>query len=177
MADSLHEFLPAPELTGPKLRLIPVAPEHHARLRELHLSEEVRRWWQDPDDDWPEPASDPETIGYAALLDREVVGYVEWWASLDEQFHHAGVDLFLAPELHGQGLGAEMARTVCAHLIDDHGFHRLVIDPEAENAAAIACYEKIGFKPVGVMRKAFRDRHGNLKDDLLMDMLAEELIR
>ena len=46
---------------------------------------------------------------------------------------------------------------VCAHLIDERGFHRLVIDPEVANEAEIACYRKVGFKPVGVMRRYQRD--------------------
>ncbi|XGU19808.1 GNAT family N-acetyltransferase [Rhodococcus sp. 3Y1] len=41
---------------------------------------------------------------------------------------------------------------LCAHLIDDLAFHRLVIDPEVDNSVAIACYRSVGFKDVGVMR-------------------------
>jgi aminoglycoside 6'-N-acetyltransferase len=66
---------------------------------------------------------------------------------------------------------------LCAHLIDDHGFHRLVIDPEAENEVAIATYRKLGFKPVGVLREYSSDRAGIWKDGLLMDLLAEEFVR
>jgi aminoglycoside 6'-N-acetyltransferase len=68
-------------------------------------------------------------------------------------------------------------RVLCEHLIDDRGFHRLVIDPEVENAAAIACYRKVGFRDVGVMRQYSRDRFGAWKDGLLLDLLADELVR
>jgi aminoglycoside 6'-N-acetyltransferase len=68
-------------------------------------------------------------------------------------------------------------RVLCTHLIDDHGFHRLVIDPEAENEAAIATYRKLGFKPVGVMRQYSRDRFGTWKDGLLMELIEEEFVR
>jgi aminoglycoside 6'-N-acetyltransferase len=37
-------------------------------------------------------------------------------------------------------------------------------------------YGKVGFKPVGVMRKYERDASGKWSDGLLMDLLAEEFI-
>jgi aminoglycoside 6'-N-acetyltransferase len=88
-----------------------------------------------------------------------------------------GVDLFLDPARHGRGLGTETLRTVCAHLIDEQGFHRVVIDPEVANEAAIASFRKVGFKPVGVLRRYIRDSPGEWKDGLLMDLLADELVR
>jgi len=163
------------ELSGPRVRLVPCAPEHHARLREIHLTPEVRRWWQDPSDDFPD--GDPDEIKYTVLLDGEIIGFAEWYAEDEPMFRHAGLDLFLDPAVHGQGLGTETTRVICAHLIDDHGFHRVIIDPEVENEAAIASYRKLGFKPVGVMRRYSHDRFGVWKDGLLMDLLAEELVR
>ena len=44
-------------------------------------------------------------------------------------------------------------RTLGRHLIEDRGHHRLVIDPAVDNAAAIRCYAKVGFRTVGVMRR------------------------
>jgi aminoglycoside 6'-N-acetyltransferase len=73
-------------------------------------------------------------------------------------------------------------RTLARHLIEERGHHRLVIDPAADNAAAIACYAKVGFRSVGVMRRYERDRGpGGVRTDgwhdgLLMDLLAEELM-
>jgi aminoglycoside 6'-N-acetyltransferase len=164
-----------PELTGPRVRLVPCAPEHHARLREIHLEPEVRRWWQDPADNFP--ADMTGGVNYTVLLDDEIIGFAQWYEETDPMFRHAGLDLFLDPAVHGRGLGTETARVLCAHLIDDHGFHRLEIDPEVSNEVAIASYRKLGFKPVGVMRKYSRDRFGLWKDSLLMDLLADEFVR
>jgi aminoglycoside 6'-N-acetyltransferase len=163
-----------PELCGPRVRLVPCAPEHRERLREIHLEPEVRRWWQDPHDDFPDLGGG---TNYTVLLDDEIIGFAQWYEESDPMFRHAGLDLFLDPAVHGRGLGTETARVLCAHLIDDHGFHRLVIDPEVENEVAIAAYRKLGFKPVGVLRKYSRDRHGVWRDGLLMDLLAEEFVR
>jgi len=54
------------------------------------------------------------------------------------------------------------------------GHHRLTIDPAADNEAAIACYSRIGFKPVGVMRSYELRDDGDWADGLLMDMLASD---
>ncbi|MFE6856342.1 GNAT family N-acetyltransferase, partial [Streptomyces sp. NPDC057674] len=66
-------------------------------------------------------------------------------------------------------------RALARHLVHELGFHRLVIDPAADNAPAIRCYTKVGFRPVGVMRQYERGADGSWHDGLLMDLLAEEL--
>ena len=50
-----------------------------------------------------------------------------------------------------------------------------MIDPAADNVAAIRSYEKVGFRPVGVMRRYERGPDGQWHDGLLMDLLAEDL--
>lgn len=48
----------------------------------------------------------------------------------------------------------------------------------AANAAAIRTYEKVGFRPVGVMRSYERDVSGDgWHDGLLMELLADEASR
>jgi aminoglycoside 6'-N-acetyltransferase len=156
------------------VRLVPCAPEHRARLREIHLEPGVRRWWQDPDDDFPGGGG---SVNYTVLLDERIVGFAQWYSEDDTIINYAGFDLFLDPEVHGRGLGIETVRVLCAHLIDDHGFHRLVVDPEVENEVSIACFKKAGFQPVGVLREYMRDRFGVWKDGLLLDLLEDEFVR
>jgi aminoglycoside 6'-N-acetyltransferase len=154
---------------------VPLASEHHKRLTELRSEPEVVRWWQEPGDDFLEEEAGVHK--YAVLLDWDVIGFAQWHEETDPMYRHAGVDLFLDPAFHGRGLGTEVVQVVCTHLIDEHGFHRIVIDPEVANEVAIACYRKVGFKPVGVMRRYQRDRFGEWQDGLLMDLLAEEFVR
>ncbi len=82
----------------------------------------------------------------------------------------------LHPDAHGRGLGQEAIRLVARHLFEDRGHHRIVIDPNAANARAIHAYEKVGFRPVGVLRDyEWHASQGGWSDGLLMDMLRGEL--
>jgi aminoglycoside 6'-N-acetyltransferase len=108
--------------------------------------------------------------------DGRVAGAIQWRAEDEPDYRHAGMDIYLDPAVHGRGLGSDAVRTLAKHLIADRGHHRLVIDPAADNAAAIRCYSKVGFRPVGVMRRYERGLDGTWHDGLLMDLLADELI-
>ena len=47
------------------------------------------------------------------------------------------------------------------HLVRDRGHHRVTIDPAADNAAAIRCYERVTASAgVGVLREYWRDGDG-----------------
>lgn len=105
-----------------------------------------------------------------------VIGGIQWAAETDPDYAHASVDMFVDPAMHGQGFGTDAARTLCRYLLNTIGFHRLTIDPAADNVAAIRCYEKVGFRRVGVMRAYERGLDGSWHDGLLMDLLAEDLV-
>ena len=82
--------------------------------------------------------------------------------------------MFLDPVLHGRGLGTKAIQRTVAHLVNERGHHRITIDPAADNTAAIRCYEKAGFRPVGVMRAYERDAFGEAwHDGLLMEFVVD----
>jgi aminoglycoside 6'-N-acetyltransferase len=158
--------------------LRPASADDIPALAAIRTMPEVFRWWRGGDDMASEVAadladSDAETL--AVLLDGRVVGAIQWSAETEPDYRHAGIDIYLDPSVHGRGVGSDAVLTLARHLIVDQGFHRLVIDPATENAAAIRCYAKVGFRPVGIMRKYERGSDGTWHDGLLMDLLAEEL--
>ena len=90
-------------------------------------------------------------------------------------YRHAGIDIFLTTHQHDRGVGTEAVRLLATFLCEQRGHHRLTIDPAAANHRAIRCYEKVGFRRVGLMRRYERGSDGQFHDGLLMDLLREEL--
>ena len=157
--------------------LRPIAAGDEAELLRIHRLPEVRRWWDDPADGFPFD-DEPETTRFVVEVDGAVAGLIQFWEEPEPKFRHAGIDVFLDPVLQGRGLGTEAVRRVVRHLIDDCGHHRITIDPAAANAAAIRAYEKVGFRPVGVLRSYSRHPDGyGWEDGLLMELLAGEETR
>ncbi|MDH6132196.1 aminoglycoside 6'-N-acetyltransferase [Kitasatospora sp. MAA4] len=165
-------------LRGAHVLLRPATPHDIPALAAVRATPEVRERWRGGTDmaaavaeDLAEPGSRTLAIEYA---DR-VVGAIQWAEETEPDYRHANIDIYLDPALHGNGLGADAVRTLARYLITDRGHHRLVIDPAADNEPAIRCYRKVGFRPVGVMRRYERAEDGSWHDALLMDLLAEEL--
>lgn len=121
------------------------------------------------------PSSDGDTVRLAILVGAQIVGFIQYHEDTSAEFKHAGVDLFLDPSVHRQGLGRESIDLVVRHLIGNLGHHRIVIDPAAHNALAIRSCERAGFTRVGVMRRYERSADGLWHDALLMELLADAL--
>lgn len=157
-----------PPILTPRTLLRPVTADDHPALVSLRTRPDVARWWG--------PLVELETDGLAVVHESRVVGMVQWEEETDPCYRSAGIDLYLDPALHGRGLGTEVVRSVAQHLVEARGHHRLTIDPAADNVAAVACYRKVGFRPVGVMRQYELDATTGLwRDGLLMELLAKDL--
>jgi aminoglycoside 6'-N-acetyltransferase len=141
-------------------------------VRAILAEPEVARFWPSAGDD--PLASDEETTVLVVTKNDEVIGLVQHDEPRDEEYPHAGVDLFLTARVHGQGLGEETVRAVVGHLVETRGHHRVVIDPLVENVRAVRCYERVGFRRVGVLRKYERMPDGSFHDGLLMELLADD---
>lgn len=154
-------------IRGKRIVLRAVTGTDRADLDRIVREPAVAAWWSPPDD---------FDDMLAVVLDGTVIGAIQYEEEDDPEFRHAALDVFLTARHHGRGLGTETVRTLARWLVTDRGHHRLTIDPAAANAAAIRCYEKVGFRPVGVLRAYWRNPHtGTWEDGLLMDLLADEL--
>lgn len=156
-----------------ELVLRPLARGDEADLLRIHNALEVVRWWDVPEEGfpWDEPSSTRLTI----VVDGAIAGLIQHWEEPGPRHRHAGIDVFLDPALHGRGIGASAVREVARSLFEQRGHHRITIDPALDNAAAIRCYEKVGFRRVGVLRRAERNAGGaGWHDVLLMELLAED---
>lgn len=160
-------------LAGQTVVLRPTTAEHVPAFLEILRHPEVATWWGGFDLERVRR----ELLGphcYAVELAGEVIGLVIEYSEDDPDHRHARVDIALHPDWQGRGLGSDAMRTMCRHLFS-RGHHRIVIDPPAHNERAIRSCARVGFRPVGIMRRYERAADGSWHDALLMDLLAEEL--
>jgi aminoglycoside 6'-N-acetyltransferase len=166
------------ELSGERVMLRPLAESDLETLEAMFAEPAVARWWASFDRAKIEREllhPDEDTVVYAIAVGAELAGVIQSWEEDDPDYRHAGMDIAVATRWHGTGVAVDALRTLARHLVGTLGHHRLVIDPAAANGRAIACYEKVGFRAVGVMRRYERGADGTFHDSLLMDLLADEL--
>ena len=169
---------PVPTLTGDLVTLRPIRPSDREALEAVLRDPTVAAVWdtrgaQVSTDELL--ATDAGWTVWAIEVGGEFAGSIQASEELDPDYRHAGIDIFMSSRFQGRGLGTDAVRTLARYLLEVRGHHRLTIDPAADNARAIHTYEKVGFKPVGVMRQYERGVAGTFHDGLLMDLLAGEL--
>jgi aminoglycoside 6'-N-acetyltransferase len=163
-------------LRGLKVVLRPLRVDDVERVAEIQAQARVAPWWGPPDEVQLYRLAEGREDESAFAIERkgELVGLIQFHEENEPDFRHAAIDLFLDERHQGRGLGSDAVRVLSGYLIRDRGHHRLTIDPAADNAAAIRAYEKVGFRPVGLMREYWRSPSGAWRHGLLMDLLARE---
>jgi aminoglycoside 6'-N-acetyltransferase len=140
----------------------------------------VAPWWPRYDRDRIEREFvtdvDDDTTVYVIEVDGGVAGVIQSWEEPDEEYRHAGMDIAVSTAWHGKDVAVAALRGLARHLIEDLGHHHLTIDPAAANARAIRCYEKLGYRPVGVLRQNELGADGVFRDTLLMDLVVDDLV-
>jgi aminoglycoside 6'-N-acetyltransferase len=172
MTDDLH-----PTLVGDRVIVRPGRSEDAPAVHAILTEPSVARWWVNPD---PPDEIEGHLLGSPPMLlvievAGDVVGGIQYHEELDPQYHHAGIDLFLGEQWQNRGLGTEAIRLVARFLFEQRRHHRLTIDPAATNKQAIASYQKVGFRPVGILRQYEKGADGTWRDGLLLDLLRDEL--
>jgi aminoglycoside 6'-N-acetyltransferase len=166
-----------PLLHGTATTLRPATADDAPALAAILAEPEVSRWWPRYDAERVRThlIEATDTVVFVVEVDGEVVGSIQYVEEPSPDYRHASIDVFLHPDWHGKGLGTDAVRTMARHLVHDRGHHRLAIDPAAHNEKAIRAYQRVGFQPVGVMRRYERGPDGEWHDCLLMDLLKSDL--
>jgi len=169
---------PVPTLRGEHVVLRPLRADDRDGLVGVLADPTVAMWW---DARGAEVSADEmladrsDVVRFAVEVDGRLAGAIQYAEDDDPDYRHAGIDVILHSRYQGRGLGTDAVRTLARYLLEVRGHHRLTIDPAAANTRAIHVYEKVGFMPVGLMRRYERGRDGTFHDGLLMDLLAGEL--
>ena len=129
--------------------------------------------------DWIERATrgqDPSELPLAICLaenDRHIgnCGLV----GIDRDNRTATLGIFIGEEdCRGRGFGAEALRLLCRYAFDELDLRKIRLDVQAENAAALRTYERLGFRREGLLREEVY-RKGRSIDVVRMGLLKEEI--
>jgi aminoglycoside 6'-N-acetyltransferase len=167
------------QLAGDVVVLRPVTPDDVDALERLFEEPAVKPWWHGYNReriqrDFLDDDDEALTV-YVVEVDQQVAGVIQSYEETEPEYLSAGIDISISTQWHGRGVAVDALRTLARYLIDERGHHHLTIDPALHNERAIACYRKVGFRDVGVLRQNELGPDGTFHDALLMDLLAGEL--
>ena len=116
-------------------------------------------------DPWSEKsiASEPDNpwaLWLVALERDEVVGYIGSQTAVDET---DVMNVAVHPDHRRKGIAEALIEMLIKQL-QEQGSHALMLEVRASNAPAIALYEKMGFRQVGLRKNYYR----NPKEDALI---------
>jgi aminoglycoside 6'-N-acetyltransferase len=159
-------------LAGERLTIRRARAEDAEPLARIIAEPEVARWWGTYD----LARVRAEVLPYSVIeVEGAVAGWLGYEEETDPDYRHVALDISLTTALHGRRYGREALRLVIRDYVA-RGHHRFTIDPAVDNARAIRAYAAVGFKPVGILRAYERQDDGTWGDNLLMDLLAGELV-
>ena len=167
-------------LRGHRVQLRPTTKEDVLALAETLAEPSVARWWPSYDAERVRRDLVDDVQGerhYVIVQDGRVVGLIQSYEEEEPEFRQAGIDLFLATDVQGKGLGPGRDR--------DPGrlSHRRPgpspLDHRPRRGQPARPSPRIARSGSGPGRDARYQRMGDgtWLDALLMEMLADELVR
>lgn len=136
--------------------------------------------WQDFEKSWQEKIKQPGVFKFLAYIDQEPVAYIQYFRVSDWDRQHfpgvdlpegsIGLDLFIGnPAYLGKGYGAKLLEDFISFVKTiEPTCTTIIIDPAPDNIRAIKCYEKVGFKKVGIFSTPYGPRGVGPGEILLM---------
>jgi tRNA threonylcarbamoyladenosine biosynthesis protein TsaB len=107
----------------------------------------------------------PEARAYLALEGKEPAAFVLANAAAGEA---EILTIATRPQNRRKGHAHKLIEKLTAELSNEHGVQSLFIEVAASNSAAVALYEKTGFKPVGLRKSYYRSADGGADDAHVM---------
>jgi aminoglycoside 6'-N-acetyltransferase-1b/aminoglycoside 6'-N-acetyltransferase-2 len=149
--------------TAPALTLRPMSADDLPLLHDWLRREHVLRWWGDERFDTlesvaakylPRILAQEKVTPWIAMLGDRPIGYCQAYVVAGDDFWPdetdpgaRGCDQFIGEaDLLGHGLGTRIVCALVDALFGDSAVTRIQTDPSPDNARAIRCYEKAGFR-------------------------------
>ena len=158
-----------PTLRGDRVVLRPLTHDDAPALLAILAEPGVASWWRRAE--W-EQVTEEGAIVFVVTVEGETVGCIQFNEETDPDYRHAVIDIFVADAWQDRGVGSDAMRAVIDYLTERRGHHRLTVDPAVANERAIHVYERLGFRPVGIMRAYERTADDTWRDALLMELVV-----
>lgn len=129
----------------------PVSKADLAMLFEWHQRPHVREWWDSYTslDALEADTFDWDVHPFIAYGDGQPFAYIQSY--LTGEAGVMGIDQFIASAGSlGRGFGTALVTQFVEFLFADPAIAAVIVDPVPQNARAIRCYEKAGFRFVGM---------------------------
>lgn len=113
--------------------------------------------------------NDADNFMLAAYIEGRMVGNVGVTRVREniKYRHRANFGISLREEICGLGLGTLMMKEIL-EIVKGTSFEQLELTVFGDNARAIHLYEKMGFRKVGVLPRAYRLKDGSYHDEVQM---------
>ncbi len=173
-------------ISGERIRLVPLGPEHFDAVLRWRSDPEITRYWITQDvpteamiREWYERNRAEAALVWAISFQDEPVGYVTLF-DVDPVNRKAELALMIGERsAWGQGFAKETLRTLLRHALTRAvsgglGLNKVYLAVFAENIAARRAYAACGFREDGTLREDMC-RDGAWHDQILMSVLAREL--
>ncbi len=145
----------------------PLAEQDLPLLSEWLNQRHTAEWWDGPvsctavREKYLPRIGSTSVSAYFAFLNEAPVGFIQsyvaaehgdgWWPE-ERDPGVIGIDQFLADaDSLGKGLGTEMVKQFVRFLFENPAVTSVQTDPAPSNIRAIRCYEKAGFRKLGVV--------------------------
>lgn len=102
----------------------------------------------------------------------KALGYVQL-KEMDPLHGHAELGICLAESAHGTGAATQAVQLITDYASNTFRTHKVVLRVLGANERAIAFYEKVGFRRVGILREHYYYQ-GRFHDVLLMEKLLKK---
>ena len=161
-------------ITGPLVTLRASRADDLAPLTAILDEPEVSFWWvgYTPERVQAEFIDDNANVRIIEV-DGECAGAMYVLRGPDAEYPTTVMHLFIGTRFRGRRIGEEaLALAIRAEFAD--GITRITLDPNVNNDGAIRSYERLGFRPIGVLRDYQVRPGGHLEDALFLDLTCSD---
>jgi L-amino acid N-acyltransferase YncA len=122
----------------------------------------VRGWSGRRGQQWLATDDDATVTGYVAVV--PLVGWSD---------HVGELRLVIDPSRRGEGIGKALAKHAVIEAVRD-GRRKIVVELAADQEGSLALFTSLGFEGEALLRDHIRDRHGDLRDLVMLAHFVDD---